>query len=394
MQALIGRCGRVLISAALVLLAGAAAAQSPASGEAPPPAVETAAVTLAPVSRQAEFVGTVQAVQQVDLRARVEGFLESVNFTEGSFVPAGTLVFEIEKDTYQAALDGAQASLQAANATLAGAQATLTQAEVNLKRQITLLKTAAVSQATVDDATANRDNAKASVLQAQAQIAQAQSQVQSAQLNLSYTDVKTPIAGRIGKALVTQGNLVSPSTGPLATVIQTDPIRVVFSISDREYLQVVDAMKPNDQGLAAEAASYQPRLRLADGSEYASPGKIAFIDNTINTNTGTIAVYAEFPNPQLQLVPGQFVSVTVQAAKAQELPVVPAAAVQQDREGNYVFVIDKDNRAVIRRVTLAERTGTDWAVSAGLANGEIVIVSGVQKVEPGIIVAPHPAAGH
>ncbi|MBL8582575.1 MAG: efflux RND transporter periplasmic adaptor subunit [Rhizobiaceae bacterium] len=384
--------GCVLAAVALLLFSSPALAQE--AGNPPPPAVETAAVKLAPVTRQVEFIGTVESVQQVDLRARVEGFLESVNFKEGSFVPEGTLVFEIEKDTYQAALDGAKATLQAANAQLAGAQATLKQAEVNLTRQISLLKTAAVSQATVDDATASRDTAQASVLQAQAQIAQAQSQVETAQLNLSYTDVKTPISGRIGKAYVTEGNLVSPSTGPLATVIQTDPIRVVFSISDRDYLQVVDVLKPNDQGFSTDPAHYQPRLRLSDGSEYASPGKITFMDNSINTTTGTIAVYAEFPNPHLQLVPGQFVGVTVQDGKAQELPVIPAAAVQQDRDGSYVFVLDNENRAVIRRVTLAERAGTDWAVSAGLANGEVVIVSGVQKVRPGIVVAPHPAAGN
>jgi membrane fusion protein (multidrug efflux system) len=370
---------------------GAAWSQAPAGGA--PPEVETAAVALAPVTRQSQFVGTIQAVQQVNLMARVEGFLDAVSFAEGSFLKAGDVAFQIEKDTYQAALDSAQAGLQAANATQAGAQANLKQADLTLKRQQELLRTNAVSQATVDQAQAARDAADAQVKQAEAQIAQAQAQVKTAELNLSYTDVATPIAGRVGKAQVTVGNLVSPSSGTLATVVQTDPIRVVFSISDRDYLAVVKALKPGDQGFAPEgAAEFQPRLTLPDGTEYAEAGKIGFLDNRIDPATGTIAVYAEFPNPHLQLIPGQYVTVTVQTGTAQQLPVVPAAAVQQDQEGAFVFVLDQENRAVIRRVTLGERVGTDWSVTAGLANGEIIIVSGIQKISAGMVVSPKPAA--
>lgn len=371
-------------------IAGTAEAQAPAGGQ--PPEVETAAVALAPVTRQSQFVGTVAAVQQVNLMARVEGFLDAVTFAEGSFLKAGAVAFHIEKDTYQAALDSARASLQSANAAEAGAEANLKQADLTLKRQQELLRTNAVSQSVVDQAQATRDAADAQVKQAQAQIAQADAQVKTAELNLSYTDVATPIAGRIGKAQITVGNLVSPSSGVLATVVQTDPIRVVFSISDRDYLAVVKALKPNDQGFAAGAEEFRPLLTLPDGTAYEQPGKIGFLDNTIDPATGTIAVYAEFPNPHLQLVPGQYVSVTVQDGNAQSLPVVPAAAVQQDRDGPYVFVLDQENHAVIRRVTLGERVGTDWAVTAGLANGEIIIVSGIQKIRAGMVVSPKPVA--
>ena len=378
-------------AAAMLLAAGVATAQqAPAGG--PPPVVETIAVKLAPVTQQTQFVGSVQAIQLVDLRARVEGFLESVNFKEGSFVEAGSLVFEIEKDTYQAALAGAKAQLEAANATLAGAEANLKEADLTLTRQIALVKTNAVAQSSVDQAQASRDAAAATVKQSQAQISQAQAQVDTAQLNLSYTDVSTPISGRIGKALVTVGNLVSPSTGPLATVVQTDPIRVVFSISDREYLAVINAVKPNDQGVPTNTSNYQPRLILPNGVPYDQPGKIAFADNAIDPSTGTIAVYADFPNPHLQLVPGQFVTVQVQSGQATELPVVPAAAVQQDRDGAYVFMLGEGDRATIRRVQLGARVGTDWSVTSGLANGEVIISSGIQKIEPGLVVKPAPAA--
>lgn len=382
---------RSSVIAGLFLLAVPAfAQQQPAAG---PPIVETAAVKLSSVATQAEFVGSVVAAQQVALMARVEGFLDEVNFAEGSFVQADSTAFVIEKDTYQAAVEGAQAQLESANAAEANAEANLTLQEVNLTRQRDLLKTNAVSQSVVDQAQAQRDSAAAQVDQAKAQITLAQSQLQTAQLNLSYTDVKSPIAGRIGKANITEGNLVSPSSGPLATVVQTDPIRVVFSISDREYLEVVKTLHPDNAGIAADAAAYQPRLKLPDGTDYDQPGKIAFLDNTIDPATGTIAVYAEFANPQLKLVPGQFVEVTVQAGETVQLPVVPASAILQDQQGPYVFGLGDGNHAEIRRVTLGQRVGTDWAVTAGLAQGEIVIVSGIQKVQAGIVVTPQ-AAGN
>ena len=269
-----------------------------------------------------------------------------MNFTEGSFVQADSMAFVIEKDTYQAAVEGAQAQLEAAIAAEAGAEANLRLAgSERWYARRNFVRTAAVSQSTVDQAQATRDSAAAQVDQAKAQIALMQSQLRTAQLNLSYTDIKSPIAGRIGKANITQGNLVSPQSGPLATVVQTDPIRVVFSISDREYLGVVRALKPDNSGIAADAATYQPRLRLSDGTEYDQPGKIAFLDNTIDPTTGTIAVYAEFANPQLKLVPGQFVTVTVQAGESVELPVVPASAILQDQQGAYVFGLGEGNRA-------------------------------------------------
>lgn len=353
--------------------------------------VETAAVKLMPVTSKTEFVGSVVAAQQVALTARVEGFLDSVNFTEGSFVKADSIAFEIEKDTYQAAVEGAQASLQSAVAAEAGAEANLRNADITLLRQKQLVKTDAVPQSAVDQAQATRDGMAAQVDQAKAQISLMQSQLTTAQLNLSYTDIRSPISGRIGKALVTDGNLVSPQTGTLATVVQTDPIRVVFSISDREYLAVIKKLKPDNTGIAADASAYSPKLKLPDGSEYDQPGKIAFIDNTIDPTTGTIAVYAEFANPQLKLVPGQFVDVTIQAGESVELPVVPAAAILQDQEGAYVFGLGDGNRAEIRRVTLGQRVGTDWAITGGLTNGEMVIVSGIQKVKAGMTVTPQPA---
>lgn len=370
------------------MLAGPALAQEqPATLN---PIVETAAVKLASVTNQTEFVGSVVAAQQVNLTARVEGFLDKVNFIEGSFVAADSTAFVIQKDTYEAAVAGAEAQLESATAALSSADANLRLQDITLVRQKELLRTNAVSQSVVDQAQATRDSAAAQRDQAKAQIALMQSQLTTAQLNLSYTDVKTAIAGRIGKANITEGNLVSPQSGVLATVVQTDPMRVVFSISDREYLQVVQTLQPNNAGIAADVATFQPRLKLSDGTAYDAPGKIAFVNNTIDPSTGTIAVYADFPNPQLKLVPGQFVTVTVQAGESVDLPVVPASAILQDQEGPYVFGLGEGNRAEIRRVTLGRRVGADWAVTSGLVVGELIIVSGIQKVQPGIVVTPQP----
>jgi len=375
---------------AIVLAAGTPAwaqEQAPTA----PPQVETAAVALAPVTAESRFVGTVQAIQQVDLVARLEGFLDEIAFTQGSFLKAGDIAFRIEKDTFQAALESAQANAQAAVAGEAGAQATLKDANLTLARQQALLKSNTVSQATVDQAQAQRDTAAAQVKQAQAQIAQANAQVRTAELNLSFTDIIAPISGRIGVVQVTVGNLVSASTGPLATIVQTDPIRVAFSISDRDYLRVVEILKPNDQNIVPPPGEFRPTLTLSDGTAYSEPGKMSFINNIIDQSTGTIAVYAEFPNPHQQLVPGQFVTISVLAGEPKSLPIVPAVAVQRDQEGPYLFTLDQENRAVIRRITLGQRVGVNWAVTSGLAAGEVIIVSGIQRIRPGIVVSPKPA---
>lgn len=388
----LNRYGLSKILCVMLLLSGASSrAIAQTATDPSPPTVETTAVKLAPVVRNTSFVGTVASIQQVNLVPRVEGILNSVNFQEGAIVTSGALLYEIEKDTYEANLAGAKANLEGANATLLNAQANLNQAEITLARQNKLLASKAAAQESVDQANTTRDSAAAQVKQAQAQIDQAQSQVKIAELNLSYTDIKTPIAGRIGKTQMTAGNLVSPSTGVLATVIQMDPIRVVFSISDREYLEVIDRLKPTEAGFESGPEQFHPSLQLPDGTAYDQKGKITFIDNKIDAGTGTIAVYAEFPNPKLQLIPGQFVTVGVEQGASTELPVVPATAVQQDREGNYVFVIGEGNRATIRRVVLSARVGDDWAVQTGLANGDVVISSGIQKIKPGIVVNPQAA---
>jgi len=376
-----------LAGVSVLVLAGVPAASfAQDSGAAPPPVVIVSPVKNKDVTRQTTYVGRVEAIQQTNIQARVEGYIDKVDFNEGAEVKTGDLLFSLDKGTYQAALAGAQAELKNAQASLAGAKAALQASDLTLERQTTLLKSNTVSQAAVDQAQAARDEDAAKVESGEAQIAQAQADIQSAQLNLSYTDITSPIDGRIGKANFTKGNLVNTNSGTLATVVQMDPIRVVFSIADRDYIQIVQSVDgtPNED----IRKEYVPTITLPTGKPYDHKGEVSFVDNTVDASTGTIAVRANFDNPKYVLVPGQFVSVSVRLGKSEILPVVPSGAVLEDKDGPYVMVVDKDNKAQIRRITTGQTSGPDVAVTGGLAQGEMVITEGIQKVSAGETVKP------
>lgn len=366
---------RALIAAMAALLAPAAYGQAP-TPQGPPPAVTVATVETKDVARHAEFIGRVEAMQSVDIRARVQGFLQNVAFEEGQDVKAGDLLYVIEPDLYQAALVTARAQLERA-------QATLRQAERNLARNQELRTRGAVSQAALDEAVAQRDTAQADVMAAQAS-------VKTAEINLGYTKITSPIDGRIGKTNVTKGNLVGPDTGALARVVQLDPIRVVFSVSDRDLLE----LKQRSGAASQEElnARFVPTLRLSDGTTYPQSGKVAFVANVVDPATGTIAVHAAFPNPRRLLLPGALVTVIVRPEQTRRRPVVTLAAVQQDRQGKYVLLVDENDRVQQRRIEVDGQVDHDWIVSKGLQGGETVIVEGVQKVRPGMLVKPVPAS--
>jgi membrane fusion protein (multidrug efflux system) len=373
------RCSAARIAAAglalltLVLFGSAARAQVPPQG--PPPAVTVAPVRSEEIRRSAEFIGRMEAIQSVSIQARVEGFLQQVAFKEGQDVHAGDLLYVIEPDQYQAALQSAQAQLKSA-------QANLTQAERNLARNQELRQHGTVAQATLDQAIQQRDAASGSVMAAQAA-------VKTAQLNLGYTRITSPIDGRIGATSVTAGNLVGPSSGVLARVVQLDPIRVVFSVNERDLL----ALKQQNGNVSQQQlnARFVPTLRLADGATYAQAGRVDFVDNTVDPATGTVAVHAIFPNQQKLLLPGMLVTVTVQPEHPQTSILVPLDAVAQDRQGKFVLVVDDNDRVQQQRIEVNGQYNQQWIVTAGLREGEEVIVSGLQKVRPGQQVKPIPA---
>ncbi|HEY0526178.1 MAG TPA: efflux RND transporter periplasmic adaptor subunit [Stellaceae bacterium] len=362
-----------------VLLAGwtpsPSFAQGGAPAGAPPPAVTVAPVVAKDVAPSTEFIGRTQAIQSVELRARVEGFLEQVAFQDGQDVKAGDLLYQIEQAPYQAAVQLAQAQL-------AGAQANLKQAEANYKRQAELRRSDFQSQAVLDQAVAARDSAAATVQADEAAL-------KTAQLNLGYTTITSPIDGRIGKTAYTKGNLVGPTSNALATVVQLDPIRVVFSVADRD---VITEKQQSGQAQEQIIQRFLPTLRLSNGSEYPQKGEIEFVDNTVDPATATVPIWARFPNPEKLLLPGQFATVVVRPEQSERRPVVPLSAVQEDKDGKFVLVVGGDDKAQERRIKVTRQLGQDWIVDQGLSEGETVIVDGLQKVRAGQPVKPVQAA--
>lgn len=333
--------------------------------QAPPPAVTVATVAPREITPSVTFNGRIEATDKVDLRARVEGFLEQRLFEEGARVKAGDLLFVIEKAPYQAEIESVQAAI-------ASAQATLDLAELERRRQEELVQRRATAQAVLDQAIAT-------ARQARAELQRQQAALTKAELNLSYTDIKAPIDGRIGRATVSVGDFVGPSSGALATIVRQDPIYVSFPVSSR---QLLEAQK-DAQAQGEDARAVRVRVRLPDGSLYDQTGTVNFVDNQVDPTTDTVTIRSELLNPNGRLIDGQLVGVIVEAAKPQMALTVPQAALLTDQAGSYVLVVNAENRVEQRRVQLGQAVGADIAVTAGLKEGEHVIVEGIQKVRPG-----------
>jgi membrane fusion protein (multidrug efflux system) len=329
------------------------------------------AVTEAEVNSPETYVGRIEAIQTVDLRARVEGFLEQVKFKEGGEVRAGDLLYLSEEAPYKAKLNAAKAGL-------ANAEAILTKAR-QYRQRLQNVRSGGVSATDLESAASTE-------LQAKAQVQAAAAGLEQAEIDLGYTRIKAPIGGRIGRTAYTRGNIVGPGSGALARIVQMEPIRVVYSISD---LNLSGARISADTGReAAMDCRLVPRIQLPSGELFPSPGRLDFMDNQLDVSTGSLAVRAVFDNPGEVLLPGQYVTVQVSCRQGKRLPVVPQAAVQEDREGRYVFVLDAQNKAQQRRIETGITLGVDWVVASGLAAGETIIVQGVQKVIPGQLVEP------
>jgi membrane fusion protein (multidrug efflux system) len=342
--------------------------QSNPAASAPPPAVTVVKVTAAEIKPTTTFTGRIEAKNKVDLRARVDGFLEKRLFAEGADVAESDLLFVIEKGLYQAAVDQAKAALETA-------ESTLKLADLDVDRQTQLFQRNVTAQATLEQATAKQGEARGNMLAQKAAL-------EKAELQLSYTDIKSPISGRIGRASVSVGNFVSPSNGALATVVSQDPIYASFPVTQREMLAV------REQQAEGKGGEYVIYIRLADGSRYPGAGKIDFLDNTVNQGTDTVQVRAVFANPDRILVDGQLVTVVAEEGKGESALVVPQQALQVDQTGPYVLVVDKDNKIQIRRVETDVARGVNMVIRKGLAADELIVTEGIQRVRPGQVVAP------
>jgi membrane fusion protein (multidrug efflux system) len=350
------------------LLLAACGQQKAAQAPPPPPSVGVTPAAVKGVSQAYGFVGRIKAIESVQLRARVEGFLDRVLFREGDDVKNGQLLYQIEKDQFQAQVDQAQANL-------AAAQAKEVNAQLQYNRSLELVKNQNIPQATVDQNRANLQSDQAAVLQTQAALTQAQ-------VNLSYTDVLSPIDGRIGLTAFTRGNLVNPASGVLDTIVSQDPIYVLFPVSQRQ-LDEIRAARQQDNGTLIKIAIL---VRTSGGKEYAHPGVWNFTDPQVDQTTDTLTMRATLPNPERQLVDGQFVTVEIKERREQPRLVVPQAALQVDQAGYYVLVVGADHKVEQRRVTTGSTQDTDIVIQSGVKEGDQVITDGVQKVRPGQVV--------
>jgi membrane fusion protein (multidrug efflux system) len=363
----------VLFTAFLVL-AGPAVAQ-PAPGG--PPAVGVVRAERQQITQTDEFIGRIQAVGRVALVARVTAFLVKRLFVEGSEVKKDDLLYLLEQPPFQAQVD-------ANKATVEQLEAQHRNAEQALERAQALLKTQAGTQSTLDSALA-AERALA------AQIAGARAQLRQSEINLGYTEIRAPIDGKISSTAVTEGNVVSPTTGTLATLVSQDPMYVIFSISQRTGIDLRDRYAARG-GFSAVVI----KLRLADGRIYGEDGKADYVSPTVAENTDTITVRGVIPNTKVgmlrQLTDGEFVTVLLEGVQPIFVLAIPRAAVLSDQQGDYVYVVDTQNKADIRRIQLGQSTPTTAVVTDGLKEGELVISEGLQRVRPGEAVSAGPAS--
>lgn len=364
----------------LGLGSGEAAAQ-PAPGA--PPAVGVVRAERQQITETDQFIGRVQAINRVALVARVAAFLEKRLFVEGAEVKKGDLLYQLEQPPFQAQVDAAKASVDQLQAQHRNAELTLERAQV-------LLKTPAGQQS-------NYDAALAAERALAAQIAGAQAQLQQAQINLGYTEIRAPIDGKISSTAVTEGNVVSPTSGTLAMIVSQDPMYVTFPVSTRTALDLRARYEPKG-GIHAVIV----KLRLPNGKMYAKEGHLDYVSPTIATNTDTIEVRAVIPDPLVpglpangpaprELFDGEFVTVLLEGVQPVAVLAIPRAAVLSDQQGDYVYVVDAQNKAEIRRIQQGQSTPSLAVITNGLKEGERVITEGVQRARPGEAVLPSPA---
>jgi membrane fusion protein (multidrug efflux system) len=353
-----------------------------------PPEVQVIQVEQKDVPIYSEWIGTLDGFINAQIKAQVTGYLLRRNYTEGSYVKKGQLLFEIDPRTFQAALDQAKAQLANAEGQLAQAEANQVKAQLDVNRYVPLAKERAVTQQDLDNAVQVNLAAQAQVRAAKAQIDAARAQVDAAQLNLSFTKVVSLIDGIAGIALAQIGDLVGP-TGLLTTVSMVDPIKVYFPVSEQGYLNYIKE-NPDAAKRAARSRQLALELVLADGSLYPQKGNFAFVDRQVDVKTGTLRAEGLFPNPGNVLRPGQFARVRAVLRTKIGALLVPQRAVTELQGSYQVAVVGQDNKVSIRPVKVGERVDTEWIVDEGLKPGDRVVAEGIQRVKAGMTVSPKP----
>jgi len=340
-----------------------------------PPTVEVTSGVQKDVPTEGEWVGTLEGYVNAQISPQVSGYLIGQDYQEGAFVQKGQLLFEIDPRPFQAVLDQAKGQL-------AQAEARMANAEINVKRDIPEAEAHAIPQSQLDTDTQM-------LLAAKAAVEADQAAVEQAALNLGYTKVLSLIDGIAGVTTVQVGNLVGPAS-VLTAVSQVNPAKVYFPISEQEYLHMADGAATGRVDWMMHASGIPLQLILADGSTYSYPGKIVFADRQVNTQTGTIQIVGEFPNPKNLLRPGQYARIRALTGYLPKASLVPQAAVNQQQGIYEVTVIGSDNRARLRTVEVGPKVGTLWVITSGLKPGERVVAVGAEKAKEGQLVNPMP----
>jgi RND family efflux transporter MFP subunit len=340
----------------------------------PPPKVDVATPVQQPITRYLDATGNTAPIKSVDLVARVQGFLQSIDYQDGTFVKEGTTLFTIEPETYKLKLEQAQAAE-------AGAQASLRQAEADFKRQSDLVARQAVSQATLDNSTSARDNAQANLLQAQVN-------TRIAEVNYGYTKVTAPFDGIVTAHMVSIGELVgAASPTQLATIVALDPIYVNFNVNEQDVLQV--RAEARRRGITPTELTRLPiQVGLQTENGYPHQGNLNYASPTLNQSTGTLAVRGVIPNPDRVLLPGFFARVRVPIDKQKDALLVPDTALGSDQGGRYVLVVTSDNTVEQRKVQIGPTEGTLRVIEDGLKPDDRVVIGGLLRAIPGQKVDP------
>jgi membrane fusion protein (multidrug efflux system) len=360
----------------VVLLTLAACAKEKAAPVQPPPEIPVVTVIAKDTPLEFDLVAQLRGMEDVEIRARVEGYLQTIDYAEGSTVQKGKLLFTIDDQQYIAALAQAQA-------TLASAQNQFDKGDLDVKRFTPLVAERAVSQAELDNAISARKSGAA-------QIEAGKANLEKARLNLSYTRISSPITGLVGRAEHKVGDLVGKGDPTLLTTVSSiDPIRVSVAIPEADYLRFSRSVASAKE----EVSKTPPVLILSDGTQHPYPGKLIFVDRAVDTQTGTLRVDLSFPNPKKTLRPGLYGKVKAESEVVKNALLVPQRAVQE-LQGTYTVVVVGDGDKVeTRKVKPGQKVGSLWIIQEGLKSGDRVVVEGFQRLRDGMVVVPKPAGG-
>jgi membrane fusion protein, multidrug efflux system len=390
-SAFIGRIIDVAWVAGLLLLgagltSGCSKKAAPAG---PPPAMPVTVVEVQPteVPITGEWVGTLDGYVNAQIQPQANGYLIRQNYREGAEVQKGQVLFEIDPRPFQAALDQANGQLAQAKGQVQQAQAQLELAQINVNRDTPLAKAHAISQSQLDNETQQKAQAAATVISAQASVAAAEAAVENANLNLGFTHVRSLITGVAGQATTQVGNLVNTQS-VLTAVSQLNPIKAYFSISDSEYLALIQRARQNNSDLLKGASSFPLTLTLSNGEIFPQKGHIVYIDRQMNAQTGAIRIAAAFPNPGNILRPGQFGRVKADTEIRRNALLIPQVAVVEFQGTHQVYLAGADGKAHVATVQLNTQVGTNWLIDSGVSPGSLVIVDNLQKLGEGAPVSP------